>query len=493
MRWTVSRRITAGFATILGLEVMLALVAGVALLATSARYRAAIDEGRGVLVPALQAESQVADANLSFLRYLSSGDESFARELGTDLAESRNGVQRLRDTTPDAAARATWDRALTRLGRWEESVGRSLAAARAGRHDEAVRLWNDRALPDCRTLREAIDSAVAQAAVLADGERAAAGRDARRMEWLLLFATLVAVAVGVVSAVLLGRAVNRPLRETTGVLAATAAEILAATTQQASGAGETSAAIAQTAATVDEVAQTAEQAADRARMVADSAQRAAEIGRAGRQAVEESVAAMQGITEQVSSIADSILVLAEQAQAIGEIIATVNDLADQTNLLALNAAVEAARAGEHGRGFAVVAGEVRSLADQSKRATVQVRQILGEIQRATSAAVMTTERGSHQASAGMQQATAAGETIRALADAATEASQAAAQIVASAGQQAAGMSQIRQSMGSIHEATQQNVAATRQAEQAALDLNRLGKRLLDVVGRDGTHLVAAEA
>ncbi|MBW3653407.1 MAG: hypothetical protein KY433_07405, partial [Actinobacteria bacterium] len=114
--------------------------------------------------------------------------------------------------------------------------------------------------------------------------------------------------------------------------------------------------------------------------------------------------------------------LAEQAQAIGEITATVGDIAEQTNMLALNAAVEAARAGEQGRGFAIVAGEIRSLAEQSKKATVSVRQILGDIQRATSAAVMTTEQGTRHAATGTQQIEAAGETIRALAEAVSDAS-----------------------------------------------------------------------
>jgi len=63
-----------------------------------------------------------------------------------------------------------------------------------------------------------------------------------------------------------------------------------------------------------------------------------------------------------------------------------------------------------------------------------------------------------------------------------EAAQAAAQIVASAGQQAAGMAQVRQAMGNIQEATQQNVASTRQAERAAQDLNALGGKLLQLVG-----------
>ena len=75
-----------------------------------------------------------------------------------------------------------------------------------------------------------------------------------------------------------------------------------------------------------------------------------------------------------------------------------------------------------------------------------------------------------------------GETIRALAEAVGEAAQAAAQIVASAGQQAVGMGQVRQAMASIHEATQQNLASTKQAERAAQDLNALGTKLLALVG-----------
>ena len=64
-----------------------------------------------------------------------------------------------------------------------------------------------------------------------------------------------------------------------------------------------------------------------------------------------------------------------------------------------------------------------------------------------------------------------------------ETAQAASQIVASVGQQTVGMSQIRQAMANIHEATQQNLASTRQAERAAQDLDQLGRRLLALVQR----------
>jgi methyl-accepting chemotaxis protein len=267
------------------------------------------------------------------------------------------------------------------------------------------------------------------------------------------------------------------IREAVSELTSATAEILAGVAEQASGAQEQAAAVSQTVTTVDEVTQTSDQTARRARSVSDAVKRNLEIGKAGRQAVEDSIAALSAAGTKVESTAQNILALASQAQAIGEIIATVNDVAEQTNLLALNAAIEAARAGEHGRGFAVVAGEVKALAEQSRKATAQVRQILGEIQRATNTAVLSTEEVTKGVAAAGRVATQAGATIKALAEALDEAAQAAAQIEASAGQQAAGVAQIHQAMRNIDTVSRQTLAATRQAEQAAKNLNDLGARL----------------
>jgi methyl-accepting chemotaxis protein len=263
-----------------------------------------------------------------------------------------------------------------------------------------------------------------------------------------------------------------------GLVSATS-EILAAITQQAAGAQEQAAAVAQTVTTVDEVVQTSEQSAARARTVSELSQKSLEFSRAGRKVVDDSVVSMETVRDQVESSAESILVLAEQAQAIGEIISTVNDIAEQTNLLALNAAIEASRAGEQGKGFGVVAAEVKVLADQSNKATAQVRRILGEIQRATNGAVMATEDGTKSVNSAMKVIVQAGDTIKSLADMIHEASQAAGQISASASQQATGMAQIHQAMRNISQVTNQNLGSTRQTEQAAKDLNRLGERLKD--------------
>jgi methyl-accepting chemotaxis protein len=297
----------------------------------------------------------------------------------------------------------------------------------------------------------------------------------------IIYGTLISFLVLAVIGVLVARSIIGPVARTIEQLTSVSAEILAGTTQQAAGMREHSSAVTETVTTVDEVLQTSEQAAQRAQAVAESSQRAAQAGHVGRKAVEDSVTAMGTVREQTGSIAESILTLAEQAQAIGEIIATVNDIAEQTNVLSLNAAIEASRAGEHGKGFSVVAGEVKALADQSKKATAQVRQILGEIQKATNAAVMVTEQGSKSVNEAIKTVNDAGSTIRTLADIITEAVQAAAQIAASSAQQATGMRQIHQAMQNINQVSVQNLAATNQSEQAAKHLSTVGASLKKLI------------
>lgn len=485
MQKTVSRRIASGFAVALGLMLVVAVVAGIALHQATRAYRAALQQQRMNEIPALRMRLSFAEANLNFVRYLLAPSDNWTQHREQAVKGVLGELTTLQRTAHTAEARSLWHGALGSMSDWNTASRDAMAAVREGRMADALRIRDTRTFPSGTAFIRAVENGVQAELRETEDRVAAAEKAARWTMWGLAGAALLALVVGIAAARRLYREVSDPLRESTGVLASSASEILAATRQQAAGASQSMAAVAQTAATVDQVAQTADQAAQRARLVAESAQRTAEIGKSGRRAVEESQASMAGVREQVESIATSILALAEQAQAIGEIIATVDDIAGQTNLLALNAAIEASRAGEYGRGFAVVAQEIRSLAEQSRGATVQVRQLLGEIQRATTTAVMTTEEGTKQAAIGARQVAEAGDTIRLLSETASDAAQAAAQIVASVGQQAAGMGQIRQAMRDIQSATQQNLSATQQTERAAQDLSRIGLSLMELVGSDG--------
>jgi hypothetical protein len=296
---------------------------------------------------------------------------------------------------------------------------------------------------------------------------------------VILFAVAAGAFVsrGIVSSVKL-------VSEGADTLSASASELTASVVQIVSSTTETATAVSETTATVEEVKQTVQLANQKAKQVSDGAQQTAQVAQSGRQAVEEMIGGMNRIREQTASTAESIVKLSEQSQVIGEIIATVNDLAEQSNLLAVNAAIEAAKAGDQGKGFAVVAQEIKSLAQQSKQATAQVRAILGDIQKATGAAVMATDLNGKAVEAGVQQSDAAGEAIRMLEESIVEAAQAALQIVASSQQQLVGMNQVALAMDNIKQANTQNMAGIRQAEAAAQNLHELGIKLKQLVEKN---------
>jgi len=265
-------------------------------------------------------------------------------------------------------------------------------------------------------------------------------------------------------------------------LATAVSEITATASQIAAGATQTATAVTQTTATIEELRQTIHLTSQKAREVSENSQTTAQVSLDGKKAVEATIDGMNRIRRQMDSIAESIVKLSEQSQAIGHIIAAVNDMADQSNLLAVNASIEAAKAGEQGKGFAVVAQEVRNLAEQSKQATAQVRSILNDIQKAISSAVMATEQGGKVVELGVQQSSEAGGSIQSLAASVSNSAQASVQIVAATNEQLVGMDQVAQAMESIKQASDQNVLGVRQVETAILNLNSLGHNLKQMVG-----------
>ncbi len=173
---------------------------------------------------------------------------------------------------------------------------------------------------------------------------------------------------------------DRAVGETIATLAGAATEMEATAQGMSATAEETN-----RQATV--VAAATEQASANVQTVATAAEElSSSIAEIGRQ-VAQSTRAAQAATQEARQTDNAVTGLATAAQRIGEVISLINDIASQTNLLALNATIEAARAGDAGKGFAVVANEVKSLANQTAKATDDITTQIGAVQTATRDAV----------------------------------------------------------------------------------------------------------
>ncbi len=479
---SIGRKILLGYAFILALLLIVIAVAIYALQHSQNTYGSLVDVNAQIVdranAMARSTREQVAHYRGAVIYPDQRTD--FIEQLRTSRTTFEAALETLRTLTPDANSHArlaeiaelyqrftaTQERALRLLG--SDQVEQDLVIA-------GVVTISDRLVGLVDQYRRQQAESVAQV-------RAGLVSDARTLTWLMSIIALVAIVSGLSIALTLGRHITRQLQESAGLLSTSAAEILATTSQLATGATETNTAVNETTTTVEEVKQTAQLASDKARHVLDSARKAVEVAYSGQQSVDSAIAGMQHIQTQMELIAESIVRLSEQSQSIGEIILVVSNLAEQSNLLAVNAAIEATRAGDQGKGFAVVAQEVKSLAEQSRQSTNQVRTILNDIQKATTSAVLATEQGSKAVEGGVTQSTEAGEIFRSLSDAASGAVDAATQIAASSHQQMVGMDQVALAMADIKQASAQNAAGARQAESAAQGLHDLGRKLISLVG-----------
>jgi methyl-accepting chemotaxis protein len=480
---TISKKIIGSYVVVLALLVLVTSVAFYALNQTQATYNRFLNVDERLLEAANELRS-VTFAQQTYVRGMLLYPELHQVNQGLLEANDRQFKQifeRMRGLT-DTAQNDLLDDLETLQQQLEQAQQQAVRLALEKKTEEAIAYTIKEFRPRSIALIEKAKRFYEQQAKLLEKGRIELTEKVNSYTLTLIIAALFAIIVGLTIGTHLSRVITRELRENIAQLSSSSAEILATTTQVASSAAETAAAVSETTATVEEVKQTAQHASQKAKYVSDSAQKASNVSQAGRRSVEEALHVMHRIREQMGSIAESIVQLSEQSHAIGQIIATVNDLAEQSNLLAVNAAIEAARAGEQGKSFGVVAHEIRSLAEQSKQATGQVRTILGDIQKATNVAVLATEQGNKAVEAGVKQSSETDEAIRLLSASINEAAQAATQIAASSHQQMVGMDQVAVAMNNIKEASEQNVAGTRQAELAAQGLHQMGVRLRLLVG-----------
>lgn len=481
-RMTIGKQVLAGYLTLCVAILVVVIIATAALGNVSAAKDVVINRASVLVSRAYELDSIISEeSDLDRGFYLSRNENDLA---GSAALESRYRVvvDDIASKTDTADGRSLLQKIQSAKDAWTTGSAVVIAAARSGATPaEVSQLRAQDTIPARTSLRSLATQLVdRENAAISDGVRRA-NDSAQRSRLILWLLAGVSLALSLAIGAWITRRVSRQLGAMSHRVDGAAGEILAGTTQQVTGFSEQASAVQETVATVDELVQTAEQSAERARMVAERAHQSTEVAQAGIQAVESSAEGMRTIREQVHSIAESVVSLAERAQAISNIIEAVNDIAEQTHLLALNAAIEAARAGEHGRGFGVVAAEVKVLADQSRRATAQVADILGEIQRGTNSAVMLTESGTKGVDEGTRLVAQVGSAIEALAEAVATATVAAEQIAASSNQQAVATAQISHAMKDVDTVMEQNLASARQSELTAKALTTVAAEMKALV------------
>ena len=207
------------------------------------------------------------------------------------------------------------------------------------------------------------------------------------------------------------------------------------------------------------------------------AQRSRQAAEQGYQAVQNSIAGMNLIREQIQDTAKRIKRLGESSQEIGEITELISDITDQTNVLALNAAIQAASAGDAGRGFSVVAEEVQRLAERSAEATQQITALIKTIQTDTQDAITAMERSTQGVVQGAQLSDNAGQTLNEINQVSSHLADLIQAISATANQEAQTASAVANNIQQIFNVTEQTTEGIRVTSR---EVNALSKEAQDL-------------
>jgi twitching motility protein PilJ len=219
------------------------------------------------------------------------------------------------------------------------------------------------------------------------------------------------------------------------------------------------------------------QVSTNANQAAEVAQRSLQAASQGSQAVQNTIAGMNGIREQIQETSKRIKRLGESSQEIGEIVELISDITEQTNILALNAAIQAASAGEAGRGFTVVAEEVQRLAERSSEATKQIGAIVKTIQTDTNSAVAAMEKSTEGVVEGARLSDAAGQALTEIETVTNNLARLIQSISTATEAQTEAASQVTKNMQQIQEITTLTTDGTKQTTESIGQLTELANDL----------------
>jgi len=310
----------------------------------------------------------------------------------------------------------------------------------------------------------------------------------KEAEEFLVWRVGIASVIATIATILLGISIIIPLRKrlnslisqvqnsgiqvttSTTQIAASGKQLEATMTEQVASTHEVTATAREIAATSQALAQTMEQVVAMAETTAIAAGN-------GQQDLAKMEAVMCQLSDATTAISSKLGVMNEKADNINNVVTTITKVADQTNLLSLNAAIEAEKAGEYGAGFAVVAREIRRLADQTAVATLEIEQMVKEMQAAVSLGVMEMDKFNNSVSQNVEETSKIGEQIAQVIHQVQGLTPRFNEVSNSMEEQSEGAQQISEAMGQLSEASQQTADALGDTNQAVARLDDAAQTL----------------
>jgi methyl-accepting chemotaxis protein len=265
---------------------------------------------------------------------------------------------------------------------------------------------------------------------------------------------------------------------------ASAAEELSAVTEQTSaGVNSQKVETDQVATAMNEMTATVQEVARNAEEASEAAVAADQQAREGDKVVGEAIAQIERLALEVGNSTAAMGDLKRESDKIGSVLDVIKSVAQQTNLLALNAAIEAARAGEAGRGFAVVADEVRSLAQRTQKSTEEIEELIVGLQNGTQQVATIMDNSRVLTDSSVELTRRAGGSLESITRTVSAIQSMNQQIAAAAEQQTAVAEEINRSVLNVRDVSEQTSAASEETAASSIELARLGTHLQMLVGR----------
>ena len=502
---TIRTRLIIGFGALMALILVISATALLKSNSLFSEFRFVVSDQYPKIMDVNAIEAAIEANEVATSKLLAYRNPELRKAQLAGIAETRKTIsglfQELEKSIQSAGGKAVLERTREPRAQYLALQDKFLELLDKGQTEEAVAVLEKEMPPKLAPYKEAVLGLHKFQSDMMDRSVETATAELRSMQWIVMAAALVALALGLLMAWWIIRSITAPIRKAVEVADAVAAgdltqridaqgqsetalllqalqrmqdglaqvvsrvrtgsESVATASQQiAQGNHDLSARTESQASALEQTAASMEQLNSTVRQNADNA------GQANQLAQSASTVAVQG-GEVVADVVRTMKEINDSSTKIADIIGVIDSIAFQTNILALNAAVEAARAGEQGRGFAVVAGEVRTLAGRSAEAAREIKQLIN-------ASVERVEAGTALVDRAGQTMTEVVQSIQRVTDIMGE-------ISAASHEQSQGVSQVGEAVTQMDQVTQQNAALVEEMAAAAASLNTQANDLVAAV------------